>query len=71
MTILYTILSIIAIILIIAALLPKTFELKAQAIIKAPLDKVRDYVKLFENQKQYSVRVMKDPNSKLTYKGTH
>lgn len=70
MTILYTLLSIIALILIIAAFLPKTFELKAQATIKAPLDKVRDYVKLFENQKQYSVRVMKDPNSKITYKGT-
>ena len=70
MIILYTILSIIAVILIIAALLPKTFELKAEAIIKTPLDKARDYVKLFENQKQYSVRVMKDPNSKLTYRGT-
>jgi hypothetical protein len=70
MTIFYIILSIIALILIVAALLPKTFELKAEAIIHKPKQQVRDYAKLFKHQVNYSVRVMADPQVKLSYHGT-
>jgi hypothetical protein len=70
MTILYVILGIVAVLLIIAALMPKTFTLKAETTINAPKDHVRDYVRLLGNQKFYSVRVMKDPAVKLTYSGT-
>ena len=61
------VLIIIAIPLIIAAFLPKTFELNAEVIINKPKSEVRDYVKLFENQKNYSVRVMADPDVLLKY----
>jgi hypothetical protein len=67
---LYIFLGIIALLLIIAAFLPKTFELQAETVINKPKQLVRDYGKLFANQKNYSVRVMADPNVKLTYAGT-
>jgi uncharacterized protein YxeA len=67
MKIVLIILIIIAIPLIIAAFLPKTFELRAETTINKPKQEVRDYVKLFENQKNYSVRVMADPDVLLKY----
>ena len=69
MTILYVIIAAIALVLIVAALLPKTFELKAETIIHKPKQQVRDYTKLFANQVNYSVRVMADPQVKLTHSG--
>lgn len=59
-----------AILLIIAAFLPKEFELKAETTINAPQLQVWNYVKFLANQENYSVRVMADPQVKLTYSGT-
>ncbi len=70
MKILYIILWLIALILLIAAFLPKRFELKAETTINKPKQDVRDYVKLFQNQKNYSVRVMADPDVLLKYEWT-
>ena len=67
MVILYIVLAIIILLLFIAAFLPKQFELRADTIIHTPLIKTWDYVKLFASQKEFSVRVMADPNVKLTY----
>jgi len=67
MKIIYFIITLIVFILIIAALLPKTFTLKAETTINKPKQDVRDYVKLFTNQKFYSVRVMADPDAILKY----
>lgn len=69
MKLLYIILGIIVLLLLIAAFLPKTFELKAETVINKPKQVVRDYGKLFANQKNFSVRVMADPNVKIEYNG--
>lgn len=59
--------GLVALVLIIAAFLPKTFELSAQVIVDKPSDEVRNYTKNLANQKNYSVRVMADPNVQLVY----
>lgn len=69
MKILVIILALIAVILIIGALMPKTFTLTAETTINAPKDQVWNYVRLLDNQKNYSVWVMADPNVKLSYGG--
>lgn len=73
-TILSVIISIIGLIifiwivlLIIAAFLPRESRITAEQIISVPINKVRNYVKLIKNQENYSVRVMADPNVKMTY----
>lgn len=70
MIILYVIVALIVVVLLIAALMPKSFELRADTIINVRLPIAWEYVKSFANQKEYSVRVMADPNVKLTYTGT-
>lgn len=69
MKILYGILLLIVLILLIAAILPKKMELSASTTIRASKDAVWEYVKILDNQRFYSVRVMKDPNVQLTYGG--
>ena len=59
----------IVLILLIAALLPKSFELTADTIINAKQDKVWAYVKSFVNQEHYSVRLKADPEVALEYTG--
>ncbi len=63
-------LALVAILLIVAAFLPKEFALKAETTINAPQLQVWNYVKFLANQENYSVRVMADPQVKLTYSGT-
>lgn len=62
-------LAIIAAILIIAAFLPKTMNIEVSTTIDAPRATVRNYVIHLANQTNYSVRVMADPDIKLTYSG--
>lgn len=69
MKILYIILGVIALILLIAAILPKKMKLSATTTINTSPEKVWEYVKLLANQKNFSVRVLADPNIKLTYWG--
>lgn len=61
---------VVALVLIIAAFLPKTMHITAETTINAPQSQVWDYVKLLANQENYSVRVMADPNIQLSYSGT-
>lgn len=70
MIIIYSVLGLVALLLLVAALLPKKFSLSASTTIKASPQEVRDYVILFKHQKNYSVRVMADPEVVLTYGGT-
>ena len=70
MKILYIIIGIIGVILLVAALLPKTIKISVETTINAPQATVREYVKHIKNQEYYSVRVMADPNIKLDYSGT-
>lgn len=70
MKILWIIVAIVAVLLIVAAFLPRTAELKREIVINAPKQAVFDYVKLLKNQPNYNVRVMKDPNKKQEFIGT-
>lgn len=68
--ILLSLVAIVALLLIIAAFLPKDFSLTAETTINAPQLQVRNYVKMLTHQTHYSVRVMADPDIKLSYSGT-
>lgn len=68
--ILYAIGALIALILIVAAIMPKDLNLESEVIIAKPKQVVFDYVKLLDNQKYYSKWVMQDPNVKMTMTGT-
>jgi len=70
MKILITIVTIIAIMLLVAAILPKKMTIQVSQIINTPQNQVRDYVSQLKNQQQYSVRTMADPEVKLDYQGT-
>jgi hypothetical protein len=70
MIFIYIILGLIAIILLVSAILPKTFRVSTEIIIERPCADVFHYVKHLKNQEKYSVWVMADPNIKIDYKGT-
>lgn len=70
MIILYSLGFFILFLLIVAAVMPKTFTLSAEVIINKPVAEVFAFVKLIKNQEKYSVWVMADPNIKIVYTGT-
>jgi len=69
MIVLYIVLALIALLLLTAAILPKTSTLTVSTVIDRPVREVFDYIKHLRNQKYYSVWVMADPDVKLTYTG--
>ncbi|MEI7802395.1 MAG: SRPBCC family protein [Bacteroidota bacterium] len=74
MTILYTILfvlaGIIVLLLILALFRRKNHYVKREIIINAPSRKVFDYLKLLKNQDEFNTGAMEDPNRKKEFKGT-
>ncbi len=68
--ILYAIAALFAIVLIVAAIMPKDMSLSSEVVIAKPIQEVYDYVKMLDNQKYYSKWVMTDPNVKITMTGT-
>ncbi|MCF8283458.1 MAG: SRPBCC family protein [Sphingobacteriales bacterium] len=68
--ILYAIGALVALILIVAAIMPKDLNLESEVIIAKPKQVVFDYVKILDNQKYYSKWVMLDPNVKMSMTGT-
>lgn len=69
-TILITIASVVALLLIIALLSKKKYTVQREIVIHAPLQKVFDYVKHIKNQDYYNKWVMVDPAMKKEFKGT-
>jgi hypothetical protein len=61
---------IVVVLLLYAALATKHLKVEREVVINKPKQEVFDYVKLFSNQTSYNVRVMKDPNKKMTFSGT-
>lgn len=57
--------------LLLALLVKKDFTLQKKIVIAKPKAEVFDYIRLIRNQEHYSVWVMKDPNIKIVYTGTH
>ena len=70
MTVVLIIVSVILLIFVVAAISPKDFLISSEIIINTTQSRVRDIVRLLDNQKKYSVRVMQDPNTVITYTGT-
>ena len=62
--------GLIALLLLIAAFMPKHYSLSAEVVINQPKDSVFAFVKLIKNQEKYSKWVMADPNVKIVYTGT-
>ena len=69
MIILYIFFGIVAVILLIAAVMPKKLEISTDIEIDKPVQEVFNYVKHLKNQEKYSVWVMADPKIKIEYKG--
>jgi hypothetical protein len=63
-------LSLIVVILITAAFLPKNFEVKRSVVINKSNTEVFGFIKYLKNQDQYSVWAEQDPFMKKTFKGT-
>lgn len=61
---------IVAILLIVALFVSKTYEVEEAIVINKPKSEVFDYVKHLKNQDNYSVWATLDPDMKKTYHGT-
>jgi hypothetical protein len=64
------ILLIIAVLLLAAVFIPKSYTVSVSVNINQPRQVVYDYVRILENQKEYSIWVMADPDLKPEYIGT-
>ena len=60
----------IALPLIIALFIPRTYTVSVSETINQPKQVVFDYVRIFENQKDYNVWIMADPDLKPEITGT-
>lgn len=58
----FVILGIIAFLLILAIFVPKSYTVSVKEVINKPKAEVFEYVRMLENQKQYSVFVLADPD---------
>lgn len=67
--ILEILLAVIALLLLVAAFVKKEYSVVRNVIIKKPVNIVFDYVKHLQNQTQYSIWTMRDPNCKTETKG--
>ena len=61
--------SLILLILLLAAVVKKSYAIERDIVIDQPAEKIFDYVKLLKNQEKYNVWVMRDPNVKIAYTG--
>ncbi len=64
------ILTLIALPLIVAIFVPKSYTVSVSKTINVPKQQVYDYVRILDNQKDYSVWVMEDPNLVPVITGT-
>ena len=68
--ILFTLILLLAIVLIAAYIMPKDYSITREITIDKPSDSVFNYVKYLKNQNEFSVWANIDPKMKTTYKGT-
>lgn len=67
---LYTILIVIAIIILLALIAPKSYNVNRRITINRPVSEVYNYLKFIKNQNEWSPWKKKDPNMTQTYEGT-
>lgn len=70
LTILLSIIGLLALILILALFIEKKYSIFREVIINRPSQEVFNYIKYLKNQDNFSKWVMTDPNMKKTYTGT-
>lgn len=70
LTILFIIAGIIVLLLIVALFSKKEYHISREIIINAPKQKVFDYLKHLKNQDSFNKWVMVDPDMKREFKGT-
>lgn len=70
MIFLYIILGIIALVLVLALIAPKSYMVQREVLINRSLPEVFQYIKLVKNQNDWSPWKQKDPNMKQEYVGT-
>lgn len=68
--ILYILLGIVLLVVILAIVAPKSYDVHRSILIDKPKEMVFDHVKLIRNHKIWSPWNLKDPNMTLTYEGT-
>lgn len=66
---LFTVVAIIALLLIVALIINSAFRVESEATIHQPKQIVFDYLKHLKNQEQYSKWMMMDDNMKTNYTG--
>src|SRR5215218_3408623 len=64
------IVGLIVLLLIIALIAPKDYNVTRDIIINRPRMDVFNYARMIRNQEKYSVWVMRDPNVNIVYTGT-
>jgi hypothetical protein len=69
MTFLYILASIIALIILLAAIAPKKFNVNRSIVINRPLHEVFNYIKYVKNQNFWGPWNQRDPNMKQTFSG--
>lgn len=67
--ILFIILGIVVLLLITALFVNKDYTVERAVVINKPKQEVFDYVKLLENQRNYNIWVMSDPDVRIDQKG--
>ena len=68
--IIFTLIAIVALCLIAALFVDNKYAVTKTVIIERSSDDVFEYIRLLENQNDYSEWMLKDPNTKKTYIGT-
>lgn len=69
-SILLVIAGLVALLLLLALVMRKRYNIQREIIINAPRQKVYDYLKLLKNQDQFNKWVMVDPGMKRDFKGS-
>ena len=68
--VIYALLIVIAIVLLVAAIAPKKYDVEREIAIAKPTSVVFNYVKFLKNQDNFSVWATMDPNMKKDFEGT-
>ncbi len=69
-TVLYIVLGLVLLIVILAIIAPKSYDVNRSTTINQPVSKVFDYLKYLKNQDEWSPWGKRDPNMKKEFVGT-
>lgn len=67
---LIALISLVVVVLLVAAIAPKEFKIEKEVVINKPVDEVFAYLKIMKNGDQWNPWIKKDPNVIRDFKGT-